>query len=83
MNNKYFLRMGEIFGGLRGFIISAVSALFGTGLRAAELNVTTVADPAWFCLLSPILQTVAWTVAITAGIFTIIKALRDLKRKRK
>ena len=82
MNNK-FKRMGEIFGGLRGFIISAVSALFGTGLRAAETTITTATDPAWFCLLSPILQTVAWTVAILAGIFTIIKAIRDLKRKRK
>jgi hypothetical protein len=82
MKYNKFYKMGEVLKAMRGFILSAVSAGFGSSLSAAESTITTAADPKWFIMLSPILQTAAWTVAIVAGIFTVVKVCKELKKLR-
>ena len=75
--------MIEILKAMRGFILSAASAGFGSGLSAAEEIITKPLCPQWFILISPILQTLAWTVAIVAGVITIFKVCKELKKLNK
>ena len=70
---------------VRMFIFSIIGASTGTALNyTTEMRMLDAsADPTWFCDVSPILQTVAWCVAIIAGIATTVKIIASFRRKPK
>ena len=72
--------------GIKAAVVSIGSAIIGTVLNVdtteiSKQMITASADPAWFCTIKPILQTLAWTTAILAGLITAYKGLKRNKKK--
>lgn len=75
---EIILRLFERINEIRAAVVSIGGATAGTVVGAVE----TVAQPSWFATCAPYFQVVAWSVAILAGIVTIIKAIRNDRDKR-
>lgn len=80
------LRLIDRVDEIKGVIIAIFGAFTGSALNAAEITTASGSSCVWFDTVSPILQTIAWSVAIVAGIVTTFKAFRtnanESKRKR-
>lgn len=68
---------------IKGVIIAIFGAATGTTLKAAGTMSSVGDNIKWFDICSPILQTIAWCVAIVAGVLTIIKTYRDVRSKKR
>jgi hypothetical protein len=65
---------------VKGWGISVSGAMFGTALNSDNIGTVVNADPQWFIYCAPILQTLAWVIAIIAGIVTIWKVIRNSEK---
>jgi len=65
---------------IKGWIISISSAIFGTALNSNSISTVISSDPQWFVCAAPVLQTLAWVLAIIAGVVTIWKGIRNNKK---
>lgn len=80
---KLFLMLIDRIDEVRMFLFSIIGASTGTALNiTSEYNLKAAADPTWFCDVSPILQTIAWCVAIIAGIATTVKVIASFRKKK-
>lgn len=78
-----------IISALTRFDISkgALTSILSAGLGSTLAEITQVAPtPVWFMVLSPVLQCLAWAVAVMAGILTmvltVIKIINTPKKQK-
>lgn len=80
---RLILMMIDRIDEVRMFAYTLIGATTGTALNiTTEHNIKAAADPTWFCDVSPILQTIAWCVAIIAGIATTVKVIASFRNKK-
>ena len=80
---EFFLMLIDKINELKMLAITAISAITGSALGyMSKLNLDAATDPAWFCDAKPVLQTMAWVVAIIAGIATTIKVIASFRKKK-
>lgn len=76
--NELINKLIESVGTSNGAVLSVSAATVGSSITPVQ---AAIADPTWFAVVAPILQTGAWAVAIIAGIITIKNGLFRSKKK--
>jgi len=81
--NNMFFTLLESIDGAKAALTSAISVIASLFIgKVSDVSVvTSAADPTWFTVLSPYLQTAAWIVAVLAGLITLYKACKRDKKK--
>ena len=77
---EFFLVLIDKINEVKMLAITAVSVFTGSALGYTNLDATP--DPMWFCEAKPVLQTIAWIVAIIAGVATTVKVIASFRKKK-
>lgn len=83
---RFILMIIDRIDEVRTLAITFVGATTGSIMNVvSENNLASLkpTDPTWFCVASPILQTIAWGVAILAGLATFVKIMVSLFKHKK